>query len=250
MRRLLNNIRNHKNWNSYLAFKYFKQNKEAFTFKCRSNINIEVPKRMLQTYKESFFDESYFKGFANAVLKETHPTVIDIGANVGYFSLSALNKNPNAIVFAYEPMPNNFKLLSKYKNKFSNLNLNIFNSAVSSKDSSISLNYDASEDFTTAATIINKASQQDTIEVKTVSLASIISQNNINTIDFFKLDCEGSEYDILYNIDDSTYDKIKNIAIETHKVDDNEKNKEHLANFLKNKKFNITLERDMIWGWK
>lgn len=116
MRRIRNNIKNHSNWIQYYINKYFCSKAKDFTFKCRGGLEIKVPKRMMQTYKECFFDETYFKGLPKSITKRSIKTVIDIGANVGYFSFFMFSQFPKAKVLAFEPIPNNFKLLNTYKN--------------------------------------------------------------------------------------------------------------------------------------
>ena len=49
-------------------------------------------------------------------------------------------------------------------------------------------------------------------------------------IDFLKIDCEGSEYDILYNLDSNLYAKIKVISLEFHDLNEQKKSGHSLAN--------------------
>ncbi len=248
--RQLNNIRNHSNWISYYIYKFFTSQKESFTFKCRSGINTTVPKRLLHTYKEVFFDQIYIKKFPNNDFLKGEPTIIDIGANVGYFSLFALSKNLKAKVYSYEPMPNNFELLSKYKRENSKCNFNPFNLAVGSAVGTITLNYNASDSFTTSASILPLVGENDQIKVKTTTLAEIIESNNIKQIDFLKLDCEGSEYDILYNSEKMLLQNIKTMAIETHIGTEKNHNMACLVDFLKKNNFELKTEGSIIWGWR
>ena len=54
--------------------------------------------------------------------------------------------------------------------------------------------------------------------VKSYSLNDIIKDNRLSYIDFIKLDCEGSEYDILPALDSKYYAIIKEIRMEYHAV--------------------------------
>jgi len=251
MRRVLNNIKNHLNWFDYYINKYFKSRKDSFTFKCRGGLKISVPQRLMQTYKECFFDETYFKGLPKSILKTPIQTVVDVGANAGYFSLFIFNHSPKAKVFAYEPMAVNFKLLSKYKNENDDLDYTVVNKAVSnSGQGSITLNYDSSDSFTTDASIFEPNSQSDSIVVETTSLQNIINDNKLQKIDFLKLDCEGSEYNILYNAPISVLDKISIVSIETHKGNAENENREAIIRFLKKNGFVTKFENDIVWAWK
>ena len=153
-----------------------------------------MPRRLLHTYKECFFDETYLKGFSTDQLQTNMATIIDIGANVGYFSLFSLSKYLNAKVFSYEPIPRNFQLLSKYREQNATLSWQAVNSAVAMPDQkSLVLHFDGSDEFTTAATMFSDQKQLDDIEVACTSLKEIIESNQLQEIDLLKVDCEGAE---------------------------------------------------------
>lgn len=84
----------------------------------------------------------------------------------------------------------------------------------------------------------------------TTSLEEIIKDNNLNNIDFLKLDCEGSEYDILYGTTNSVLDKISTISIETHQGKADNENTAALIKYLKKVGFEINFKNDIIWAWK
>ncbi len=250
MKRIFNNIKNHLNWVSYYFFKYFKHHKNGFTFRCRGGLRIAVPQRMLQTYKESFFDQTYFKGLPSFIKIKKWQIVVDIGANVGYFSLSILAKNPNIKVYAYEPLPINFQLLKQYKKENPTFDFNIYNLALSGQKEILHLHYDANDTFSTAASIFSNPTQADIIEVKATTLESIFIEHEIDHIDFLKLDCEGAEYSILYATPPTLMSRISVLSIETHRGKKTEEDKESLSKFLRNNGFQIKTSIDQIWGWR
>jgi FkbM family methyltransferase len=234
----------------YLRYKFFSQRTEPFTFKHRSGMNFVIPSRMMQTYKECFFDETYTKGLPEAIKKRLLSRVVDIGANVGYFSLFTLAQNAKADVFAYEPMPNNFKLLNQYKDQFAQHNFNTFNMAVSGSRGTLSLNYNKAEEYTTSATLFNNANEPDSLKVETITLDDVLAENQLETIDFLKLDCEGAEYAILYNAQDDTLARIHTLSIETHQGPQENENLIALCSFLEENGFQVKAEKDQIWAWR
>lgn len=251
MRRVLNNIENHSNWLAYYKFKYFDGEKSHFNFCNRSGINIDVPQRLLHTYKECFFDETYLKGFPKKLLKSPIKTIIDVGANVGYFSLFMLSQNAKSKVLAFEPIPKNFELLNQYKLENPGFDFQIFNMAVTKpSQKSITLNFDESDDFTTSASIFNSQEQKNQLEVESISLENIFKDNDLDKVDLVKLDCEGSEYDILYNTSDKILEKISMFAIETHQGNSEFENTNALSKYLCEQNFNINVQGDIIWAWK
>jgi FkbM family methyltransferase len=251
MRRIINNISNHSNWLSYYFYKYFTNKKRHFIFKCRSGIEIAVPPRLMQTYKECFFDETYFKGFPARLLTIPARNVIDIGANVGYFSLFMFARYPAAKIYSFEPMPVNFELLSQYKNENAQLDFTIVNKAVTGTgEKSIKLNYDSTDAFTTGAGIFANTTSKDQLEVTATSLADIMFEHKVSRIDFLKLDCEGSEYTILYNAPPDVLDNISVISMETHSGQAANENAPALISFLKARDFQVNFSNNIIWAWK
>jgi hypothetical protein len=86
--------------------------------------------------------------------------------------------------------------------------------------------------------IIDKKSQKsETVEV--ITLPQILDMFQLAKIDFLKMDCEGSEYDILYNLDPSIYKKIKVISLEFHDLNEPQKSGYSLALYLTKQGFNI-----------
>ncbi len=213
-------------------------------------MQINVPRRMVQTYKESFLDEVYFKGFPKNYLS-SKPVIIDIGANVGYFSLFSLVKYPDAKVVSFEPMPMNFKLLQKYCSENTALDFTPVNKAVSGSVGHITLQYDANDTFTTSASIFDSAcGGSDTLKVETTTLADILDTHGLDKVDLLKLDCEGSEYSILYNAEDKVWDRIGALTIETHVGNDAYENRDHLVSHLQLKGYTTKIEGDIVWAYR
>ena len=133
---------------------------------------------------------------------EKNNIVVDIGANIGYYTLlMALNQ---AKVFSYEPEPKNFKLLQK------NVNLNNFSSNVKLYNKAVS-NYNGfSKLFLAGATDLNGgvivdrakggAPGMHTLSNNRFGSNSIdveVTKLNLDKIDFAKIDVEGHELHVL-----------------------------------------------------
>lgn len=253
MGRFSNNFRNHSNWLGYYRKKYF-GGRDGFIFRLRSGMSIHVSDRMMHTYKECFFDETYTKGLPRHIIKRMHEadplTVVDVGANVGYFSLFILSNFQPSRVYAYEPMPNNFKLLDVYAQENPERALYRNNMAVGKDTQPLQLAYDASEEFTTAATVLDREDQPDKIEVPCTTLSAVMYDNELAKIDFLKLDCEGSEYGIIYGSDPDLLQRIHVIAIETHRGKGQNENRDDLAKYLEDQGFTTNKASDIIWGWR
>ncbi len=167
-------------------------------------------------------------------------TVIDIGSLVGSFTLWAHEQWPHAKIYSYEPNPQSYELLMKNIQE-ANVDGRIksYNIAIWGRDDELQLHrfYDTPG----CNSIFEKqpfaGTYLDSITVKAKKLNSIIEEIG-SKIDFLKIDCEGSEYEILYNLDKEKLQKIQFIALEYHEFDNNEKNNSHhLLQYLRKSGF-------------
>lgn len=159
--------------------------------------------------------------------------VLDIGANVGCVSILLAKKYPFLEIYSFEAHPIN------YNNLVGNIKLNDienikpYNLIVSDSDENIiPITLEVNN---TGATSLFKSKKNDpyTFDIKTISLDTIIKNNNINNVKLLKLDCEGSEFEILQNSKKLNNIKVENIAIEIHTF--NQKgNVDELINLINN----------------
>ena len=105
-------IRHVRNWPSYLVHKVFTP-KTEFTFRTKRG-KICVPPMLMHTFKECFFESRYFFFVPKECIDKENPVIVDVGANVGYFSLFVLNELRSPRVYSYEPIGRNFSLMKRY----------------------------------------------------------------------------------------------------------------------------------------
>ena len=73
-----------------------------------------------------------------------------------------------------------------------------------------------------------------------LSLQAVFDQQEIAFCDFLKIDCEGAEYEMLYNLPTAYFTKIGLFAIEYHHVPDKpEYTPEALSAFLEERGFTV-----------
>ncbi len=72
----------------------------------------------------------------------------------------------------------------------------------------------------------------NSIDISTITIQDLFEDFNIQKIDFLKIDCEGCEYETLFNTRNEYFQKIKKIAMEIHY---HPKYKfQHMIEFLRN----------------
>jgi FkbM family methyltransferase len=250
MKRYYHLYKTFKNWWLYLAYKYGLANIETLVFETRNGVVVEVPERLLQTFKEIFMDECYLAGLEREIPSDS--TIIDIGANAGYFTLFAAALRPQARLFSFEPVPVNYAQLRRNQELNRSRQINCFPQAVAGYAGVINLTFDPSDSFTTSATMFDsKKSAEKSLAVPCVTLQQLMDENSIGKCDLLKMDCEGAEYDILYNCPAGYLRRIDQIAMEVHHGPKENQNIEALESFFRQQGF-FTRRRPvgMLWAWR
>lgn len=169
--------------------------------------------------------------------------VLDIGANVGGVSIMLAKKYPFLKIYSYEAHPINYQNLLKNIKENNISNIEPFHYAVYSVDDhliNINLSYTntgASNSFADPKLRPDVYSlEHSNIEVPTISLDSIIKNNNIEKIKLLKMDCEGAEFEIFENSKLINQILVENIGIEIHSFMEYDfgKSRNQLINFLRN----------------
>ncbi len=152
---------------------------------------------------------------------------IDIGANQGVFTKLMIDKGFKKI-YSIDPVESNYQALSRLSKIYDNITPLKY--AVSDTDRVDSFYID--NDNTTISSLdynhvvrVNPSSNihKDSVTVK--KLDTIINENNLDEIDFIKIDVEGAEYQIIESASPETLNKIKTFIIEWHNNFDLQNNK-------------------------
>lgn len=221
-------------------------------------------------YYEVFKEETYLK---HGIKINKGDTIVDIGANIGMATLFFSLNFQDIKVYSFEPIPAIFECLKANVSLY-NVNAKIFNCGISNKSQEVIFKYypnntvlsgyygDLGEEKQSVRSyLINEANQighsftdeqvSQLLEERVYSqdvvcnlrkLSEVIEEERISSIDLLKVDVEKSEFDVLEGIGDN-WDKIKQVIIEIHDVD-NRLSKVELL--LKEKGFKIVYEQDAV----
>jgi FkbM family methyltransferase len=125
--------------------------------------------------------------FLESVLRPSM-TVIEGGANHGVTAIAiAKAVGKQGYVHAFEPVPEYFEALQRNVSRNRIENINIYNLALSDRNSSLRF-YKHGEG--SGVTLTDDA---ETIRVQATALPAFLAEHDIARIDFINLDCEGSE---------------------------------------------------------
>lgn len=201
-------------------------------------IRFEVQQELYPVFKEIFMEDVYS---ISDVIKDLppNPVIIDIGANAGYFDILFLSKISTATIYAYEPLPDNILQIRKLISANPILQNKLIPNQVAvtgTPKQSCDLYIENEPQSSVVASIFEDFDSRNTrkISVACITLNEIILNNNLAEIDIIKIDCEGSEYDILYNSDLSLLRRAKMMLIEVHDLDEKLNNVTALNEFLIN----------------
>lgn len=186
--------------------------------------------------------------------------IVDIGANVGFFSFLMTANRKGSSIYAYEPIENNVKVFTGNikRNSDKRNNITVEQKAVTGKEvSSVKLFFDDVNYDTVISSIYEDFSAKNTkaVEIPAISLSKIIAENQLQVIDILKLDCEGSEYPILYDSPETIWPLIKCMCIEVHELDKEKRNFNYLSGFLRDKGYQLHSRPDIngcyyVMAWK
>jgi FkbM family methyltransferase len=120
-------------------------------------------------------------------------TVYDVGANIGYASLSLAKRvGPKGRVFAFEPLPRNVALLRRSVEDNNLANVEILEVAVSDINSEALIR--VSENPATASLVWHRENPSAVeIAVKTVVVDDLVETGRLPLPTFVKIDVEGAE---------------------------------------------------------
>ena len=198
-------------------------------------------------YQEIFAEESYLQ---NGIELNDNDCVLDIGANIGMFSLFACSKRRNLKILAFEPLPPIYAVLkmntARYKGNISVFNyglLDVEGKAVFKYFPSFSILSGLSsadenrekevlrqiiEDKLPAALggsalalkfrdyFIRTKLQEIEYECGITTLSRVIRDHKISRIDLLKVDIEGNERRFFRGIMEQDWAKIKQLVMEFH----------------------------------
>jgi FkbM family methyltransferase len=164
--------------------------------------------------------------------------VVDIGANIGTFSLYAATVCGASRVLSFEPHPDNYRILAKNINENQLRHVTSVNQAVGGSRGLRTLGLDATDQGSHSLVI---GSFDRAVEVECCTLEEVFQKFSLTKIDYLKMDCEGAEYEVLENAV-SRLQQIGRISMETHTTSD--RKPEDLEKLLRKHGFDVRRDGD------
>ncbi|PIU42215.1 MAG: hypothetical protein COS99_01395 [Candidatus Omnitrophica bacterium CG07_land_8_20_14_0_80_42_15] len=225
-------------------------------------------------YKEIFEEKIYMK---HGISIDKRGVVLDVGANIGLFTLFVKRLFPDSKIYAFEPAPGLFKILQLNVSQYGR-SVVIFQLGLSDKKEKAIFtyypNYSILSGFRSDShldeqvlrsgvynqlhqsgfgdkgrleeavnlLIKDKLSNKKEFECQLTTISNFIKEYGISRIDLLKVDAEKMEGNILKGINGKDWLKIKQIVMEVH---DASRNSERMiAGLLKAKGFEVIVEEE------
>ena len=158
----------------------------------------------LSTLYEIFVENVYtiFQDF----LPKSESTILDIGAQHGYYSLLCSKQYKCAKIYAFEPLPRNYKIMLSNLELNGTNNVETYQAAVAEESGYLFLSEEGD-----MANIFGEGQQFkcDSLTVDSLNL-------NLTEIDIVKIDVEGSEYKVLQGAKRTLCKFRPKVIVETH----------------------------------
>lgn len=125
------------------------------------------------------------------IIDKTNPVIIDVGGNIGQFSLAAKLFSPKSKLITFEPDPNVFEQLTKH---LKNLDIRFKNLALSNQQAKLKF---YRQEVSLVSTLEKPSAGEKFEEIKVDCTTGDQALSEYDQIDLLKIDVEGHEYAVI-----------------------------------------------------
>jgi FkbM family methyltransferase len=173
-------------------------NRKIFSKKCVLNVNLSFSNERLLYYAFDNIINKYRKSEFYDVIKKfvnSESIFVDIGANLGIYSMLA--KELGATTICFEPEPRHYNFLSRNKSIFNDVSLCALSNFEGKTVFNIANDNNLGGSSLTSSNREGNTGYESQIEVEVCRFDNFILKNKIksNRITLIKIDVEGNEYE-------------------------------------------------------
>lgn len=233
----------YKNWIKVMGNRFGLNHLDKVILRNNIRFNLVKGDSILNQSRSRAVISNIFGRYGYDVFREVKKgdVVIDIGAFIGDFSIKTAKQG--AIVYAYEPSKNSFKLLKENIILNNCDNIFPFNLGISDKKKKAIMHkreWEGLNSLIDVDALNNKSRKKGCEEISMISMKDVFESNKIEHCDFLKIDCNGVEAEIVFGIEKDFFKKIKYIAMESSDYLHTGKNKK-LISYLKENGFELKI---------
>lgn len=144
-------------------------------------------------------------------------TVLDLGANIGAFTIYAARCRGARTVYAFEPVAATFATLVQNVQANGLTSVQPFQKGIGARSERRRIHLGVTSQH---ASLIHRGLREyesgDAEDVEIVTLEDLLNGLNLDQVDMAKMDCEGGEVEAILAASDTTLRRIRHISLEYH----------------------------------
>jgi len=241
LRTIIEIMRRIENWPTAVGLRLFRHRPGLRLLAFRGGLNIicRHGTRDWDVIHELLFAGSYKRAMQYLEKQPGAPTVLDLGGNIGLFSLLAASSNQRARVISFEPGPPNYAFfeMNRLANPFLADRIELRKQAVGGIARTTEWFFDEKNPggsglFTTVG---------NHYPVQIVTFAEVVDCVP-EPISLVKIDIEGAEFEILARTPPTTWQRIQAISLELHHDPEKRVSQEEFLSRMQNYGFRVEPE--------
>lgn len=143
--------------------------------------------------------------------------ILDLGANIGIFTLYAARLAPRSRLFSFEPFPSTYqRLLQTIREHLLESRVTCLNLAVAGASGPRLMPSSPLPSQRRALAESRPSALDSVTQVDGTTIEAIFEENRLTEVDLCKIDIEGSEYEVLLSTASNVLARIRRIALEYH----------------------------------
>jgi FkbM family methyltransferase len=197
-------------------------------------------------FPEIFLSHCY-QPTSNFVIRDTW-VILDVGANMGFFTCQAASAANNVRVIAVEPVADYVEKIHENIIRNHLQNVEVIHAAIADKPNTsipITIWYTKSGE-PKVTTIIPPNAPTSTETVKGLTMNEIFIRGKITNCNLLKMDIEGAEYSIFDTTPPEIWAKIERIIMETHQTE--YRSPVDLERILQDQGFIVKTKKKLLWA--
>jgi FkbM family methyltransferase len=243
-----------KNWRELFFYgvvlrKWGVNVKEPPVLRFRSGLELEMAQGGYGGYTILFHDLFIHKDYEPTQEFAIRPdwTVLDIGANMGFFSCPAAATAIKGRVVAVEPLSGYLAIMRRNvsRNKLQNVTI-IEGAASATSGEQIPLTVWYTKFGELKSGEPRKKARVETQIASGLSMADIFSQGKIEHCDLMKIDIEGAEYALIESTPEHIWKKTDRVVMETHPMSG--RDVAELGRMLRTQGFHVAERKNLLWA--
>jgi FkbM family methyltransferase len=246
LRTALDIMRQIENWPTAWDMRIRRQRKGLGLLRFRRGINLVCRggTRDWDVIHELFFAQSYGCAFRYLSIVSRPTIALDLGGNIGLFSLLAAQSNPLATIHVFEPGPPNLRILemNRLANPHLGERIHVHREAVGGKTQSAKWFFDEANPGGSSLFGQKDSLGGSGVAVQIRAFAEIVEALR-EPISLVKIDIEGAEYAIFQETPREIWQRIPAISLELHDDPEGKISADQLLNKMKGLGYRVQPER-------